>query len=262
MSDTSPRQDTSGAASPEAVGRAARAARLWEIDAVRGCAVLAMFAFHFAWDWAYVNGGALGYSSRFYSGAIATTFITLLGVSISLDRGRVRRAGGSLLRRTAWRVALLGGSAALVTTFTWLVMPGEFVYFGILHLLAVCTLLVGLTAGLGTWVNALLGLAILVLGWSGLLAGPAPHELLSFVGWWAPRASIDWYPLAPWAGFAFLGYAAGQTLYPGGRRRWSLPDWSRPTAPLRFLGRHALPLYLVHQLVLFPLAWLLALALS
>jgi uncharacterized membrane protein len=229
---------------------------------MRGCAVLAMFAFHFAWDWAYVNDGSLGYSSRFYSGAIAMTFITLLGVSISLDRERVRRAGGSPLRRTAWRVALLGGSAALVTTVTWLVMPGEFVYFGIIHLLAVCTLLVGLTAGLGTVANALLGLAILTLGWSGLLAGLAPHDLLSPVGWWPPRASIDWYPLAPWAGFAFLGFAVGQTLYPSGRRRWPQPDLSRPTAPLRFLGRHALPLYLVHQLVLFPLAWLLALALS
>lgn len=221
-----------------------------------------MFAFHFAWDWAYVNGHALDYSSRFYSGAIATTFITVLGVSISLDRERVRRAGGSLRRRTAWRVALLGGSAALVSLFTWLVMPGEFVYFGILHLLTVCTLAVALTAGLGAAINALIGAVILILGWSDTLDGPAPHEILSVVGWWAPRPSIDCYPLAPWSGFAFLGFAAGSTLYPGGRRRLPLPDWSRPTAPLRFLGRHALPLYLIHQLVLFPLAWALALLLS
>jgi uncharacterized membrane protein len=262
VSDAPPRPAASGAASSGTSRRVPRSARLWEVDAVRGCAVLAMFAFHFAWDWAYVNDSWLSYSSRFYSGAIATTFITVLGISFSLDRSRVRRAGGSLLRRTAWRVALLGGSAALVSLFTWLVMPGEFVYFGILHLLAVCTLLLGLTAGLGRWANAIIGLAILGLGWSGVLFAPAPHELLAVVGWWAPRPSIDWYPLAPWAGFAFLGFAAGQMLYPDGRRRWSLPDWSRPAAPLRFLGRHALPLYLVHQLVLFPLAWLLALALT
>jgi uncharacterized membrane protein len=69
---------------------------------------------------------------------------------------------------------------------------------------------------------------------------------------------VDWYPLAPWAGFAFLGFAAGRLLYAGGRRRLPLRDMSAPTAPLRFLGRHALLVYLVHQLVLFPLAWLLA----
>jgi uncharacterized membrane protein len=64
--------------------------------------------------------------------------------------------------------------------------------------------------------------------------------------------------LAPWAGFAFLGFAAGLALYNGGRRRFSLRDWSAPTTPLRFMGRHALPIYLLHQLLLFPLAWLLA----
>jgi len=49
-------------------------------------------------------------------------------------------------------------------------------------------------------------------------------------------------------------------LYPAGRRRFRPPDWSRRTAPLRLLGHHALPVYLTHQLVLLPLAWLLAAA--
>jgi uncharacterized membrane protein len=225
---------------------------------LRGCAVLAMIAFHFAWDWAYVNGGELGPGARYFSGPIAITFITLLGLSISLDRDRVKARGGSVWRRTARRFALIGGCAALVTLATRLVLPDEFVYFGILHLLAACTLLVGLTAGLGAGVNALLGLAVLAAGWSGLLAGPAPTAVLSIAGWDAPRAAVDWYPLAPWAGFAFLGFAAGRVFYPGGLRRFRLPDWSGPAAPARALGRHALPIYLGHQLVLLPLAWLLA----
>lgn len=257
-----PSHDSAAGARPlSVITPAAKSARLWEIDALRGAAVLAMFAFHFAWDWAYFAGSSLGPNSVYFSGAIALTFTTLLGVSIALDRERVRAAGGSLLRRTLYRGALLGGSAALVTLVTWLAMPDAFVYFGILHMLALSTLLVGLTAPLGAVANAAIGLGILALGWSGLLAGPAPTIALSFVGWWAPRTSIDWYPLVPWAGFAFLGLAAGRVLYPGGRRRWALPDWSRPTAPLRFLGRHALPIYLIHQLILFPLAWLLSTAL-
>lgn len=236
--------------------------RLWEIDTLRGCAVLAMMVFHFAWDWAYANGTMLGPNSRFFSGAIALTFIGVLGLSISLDRARVRATGGSLLRRTAWRFALLAGCAALVTLATRLVMPYDFVYFGILHLLAVCTLMVGLTAPLGAVANAAIGVLIIALGFGGLLDGPAPATVFSVLGWWAPRPTIDWYPIVPWSGFAFLGFAAGLLLYPSGRRRFALPDWSRPSAPLRFLGRHALPIYLVHQAVLFPLALLLALLLS
>ena len=234
------------------------ATRFWEIDALRGLAVLAMIAFHFAWDWAYVNDGRLGDASRYASGMIAGTFITLLGLSIALDRARVRAAGGSQWRRTGHRFLLIGGSAAVVTLATWLFLPGEFVFFGILHLLAACTVLVALSAPLGAVANAFLGLALLVIGWSTLLDAPGPGALWSVAGWWAPRATVDWYPLAPWAGFAFLGLALGLTLYAGGRRRFSLRDLSAPTAPLRFLGRHALPIYLVHQLLLLPLAWLLA----
>ena len=128
-----------------------------------------------------------------------------------------------------------------MTVATRLALPERFVYFGILHLLALCTLLVALTARLGAVANGRLGLAVLAVGWSGLLAGPAPAAVWSVVGWWAPRPTVDWYPLAPWAGFALLGFAVGQALYPGGRRRTPsligararLPSASRAGTPCR-----------------------------
>jgi uncharacterized membrane protein len=233
-------------------------ARFWEIDALRGLAVVAMIVFHFAWDWAFVNDARLGEGSRYASGLIAGTFITLLGISIALDRDRVSDTGGSQWRRAARRFLLIGGAAAVVTLATRLVLPDEFVYFGILHLLAVSTVLVALSARLGPSANALLGLALFVVGWSDLLSGSGPGPFWSIAGWSAPRAAVDWYPLAPWAGFAFLGFAVGRTLYVSGHRRFALHDLSTQTTPLRFLGRHALPIYLLHQLVLLPLAFLLA----
>jgi uncharacterized membrane protein len=233
-------------------------ARLWEIDALRGLAILAMVVFHSVWDWAYFNDGSLGPGARYASGPIAGAFITLLGLSIALDRERVRSAGGSLPVRTGRRFLLIGGSAALVTLGTWLALPDQFVYCGILHLLAACTVLVALTARLGAALNALLGVAVLAIGWSGFLDGPAPEPWLAVLGWDAPRATVDWYPLAPWAGFAFLGFALGRALYPGGRRRFSVPHWERQSSPVRLLGRHSLPIYLTHQLVLFPLFWLVS----
>lgn len=221
-----------------------------------------MIAFHASWDWAYFQGSSLGPDARYFSGIIGGTFITVLGVSLSLDRDRLRAAGRSLPLRTAHRVALLGGAAALVTLASWLALPESFIYFGILHLLAVSTVLVALTARFGALVNALMGVTILAIGWSGLLAGVAPEPLLSFTGWSAPRATLDWYPLAPWSGFAFLGYAVGQVCYPGGHRRFAAPPWRRHTGSLRMLGRHSLPIYLTHQLVLLPLVWALVAVLS
>lgn len=217
-----------------------------------------MVVFHAAWDWAYFNGGGLGESSKYFSGPIAGSFIFLLGLSVALDRDRTRAAHRSLARRAARRVALIGGAAGLVTLGTWVALPESFVYFGILHLLAACTLLLAFTARLGATVNALIGVALLAIGWSGLLDGPAPAPWLAFLGWDAPRATVDWYPLTPWAGFALLGFAAGRTWYAEGSRRFSLPHWERQAAPLGALGRHSLLIYLTHQLVLFPLFWLLA----
>jgi uncharacterized membrane protein len=232
--------------------------RLWEIDALRGLAIVAMVAFHAWWDWVYFNGGSLGPGSRYVSGPIAATFITLLGVSIALDRDRSRATGRSLALRAAQRTLLIAGASALVTLVTRLALPDRFVFFGILHLLAAATLLVALTARLGAVANAVIGAAVLAIGWSGLLDGAAPTIWLSIIGWSPPQSTVDWYPLAPWSGFAFLGFALGQTLYPGGRRRFSIPDWARQTAALRLMGRHSLVVYLTHQLVLFPLIWLLA----
>ncbi|NLE22140.1 MAG: DUF1624 domain-containing protein [Actinobacteria bacterium] len=232
--------------------------RLWEIDALRGLAIGAMVGFHAAWDWAYFNDASLGPGSAWVSGPIAASFITLLGVSISLDRDRSRAVGRSLALRALQRTALIAGASALVTLATWLVLPDRFVFFGILHLLAASTLLVSATARFGAVANALLGAAVLAVGWSGLFDGAAPATWLTVLGWSSPQATVDWYPLAPWAGFAFLGFALGQAFYPRGRRSYSLPHWERQTAPLRLMGRHSLLIYLTHQLVLFPVVWLVA----
>ncbi|MEE4276713.1 MAG: heparan-alpha-glucosaminide N-acetyltransferase [Thermoleophilia bacterium] len=237
-------------------------ARFWEVDAARGLAIVAMVIFHAAWDWAYFADTDLGEASSYFSGPIAGAFILLLGLSVSLDRDRTRAARRSEAGRAAYRVALIGGAAGLVTLGTWVALPESFVYFGILHLLAACTLVLAFTARLGAVVNALLGVALLAIGWSGLLDGPAPQPWLAILGWDAPRATVDWYPLTPWAGFALLGFAVGRTWYADGARRFSPPDWERRTAWLGSLGRHSLLIYLTHQLVLFPLVWLLAAVLS
>ena len=259
VTGSSPVTSTTSPSSPQSSAVAPRpTSRFWEIDALRGLAVLAMIVFHFAWDWAYVNDGRLGDGSRYASGLIAGTFITVLGVSIALDRDRVRAAGASQWRRTAHRFLLIGGAAAIVTLATRLFLPDEFVYFGILHLLAVCTVLVALTARLGPLVNALLGLALLIVGWSPVLDGPGPGWLWSAAGWSAPVATVDWYPLAPWAGIRLPRVRRRADALRRRPETVRLRDRSAQTAPLRFVGRHALPIYLVHQLLLLPLAWLLA----
>jgi uncharacterized membrane protein len=60
---------------------------------------------------------------------------------------------------------------------------------------------------------------------------------------------VDYYPLAPWLGVALLGVVVGRTAYAEGQRQFTIPDFSMtPPIPwLRFLGRHSLSVYLIHQ---------------
>ena len=68
-------------------------------------------------------------------------------------------------------------------------------------------------------------------------------------------AGVDWYPVLPWFAPMMFGLALGLALYPQGRRGpWGrrLPE-PRHARALGAPGRHALPIYLVHQQVLIPL---------
>ena len=66
---------------------------------------------------------------------------------------------------------------------------------------------------------------------------------------------VDYYPILPWFGLALLGIFVGYTLYPQGVRRFSLPNLASlpPLRGLRFLGRHSLLIYVIHQPILIGL---------
>jgi uncharacterized membrane protein len=64
----------------------------------------------------------------------------------------------------------------------------------------------------------------------------------------------DYVPLFPWTGVVLLGIAAGHLLW---RHAFAPLAWlARAPAPLRWLGRHSLVVYMVHQPLLLGALWL------
>lgn len=168
-----------------------------------------------------------------------------------------------------WRrwTQVLGG-ALLVTVGSWLMYPQSFIYFGVLHGIAVMLIIVRLTARWGDWLWGLGALAIAAkyLAAYAMVRWASPQFIEIFnspqLNWLGliTRKPIteDYVPLLPWLGVMWWGVAAGGWLshQGGGRLTWNLPS---AATPLATLGRWSLSYYLLHQPVmigiLMALGW-------
>lgn len=232
--------------------------RLWEVDTLRGLAVVAMIIFHFMWDlyfYGLTTEDIPGPGWQAFARTIGTTFIFVLGLSATLDYHRMIAKGLAPFKRTLQRGLLVFGCGLIVSAGTYFFVGSEWVRFGILHHAGVAIILAYFFMRMPASLVVLIGLVFIALGtyFAGI---PGPSPLLIPFGLVPPGTGmVDYYPLLPWFGVALLGVAVGQIAYTNGTRNFTLPDWgqSLPVRVLRFMGRHSLIVYIVHQLLFIGL---------
>lgn len=242
------RIDSPAAASP--------IARLPVIDAARGVAVLAMVVYHFCWDLRYfgyiasdVEGG-LGW--RIFAHSTAGAFLFIVGVSLVLSTQR-----GLDLRRFLRRLGILVAASAAITLVTFFVFPDSYIFFGVLHHIALASVL-GLVF-LRLPIPIVIGAAIACFFAPPLLAGPAfDAPALRWLGLSSafPRTN-DFVPLFPWFGIVLAGIAAMRFCLIHPPRASSI---LRVRVPWQLLwaGRQSLLIYLLHQPILWGAVYLAA----
>ena len=229
--------------------------RIGLLDAARGAALVAMAVYHFAWDlefFGYADPGMTATGGwKLFARCIASSFLFLVGVSLFLAHGRGIRWPGF------WRrLAMVAGAAAAISLVTWLAVPGGFIFFGILHQIALASLL-GL---LFLRLPPILTLAIA----AAVIAAPSylRSEFFDHPFWWwvglspANPRSNDYVPLFPWFAAVLVGIAAAKLASSQGlpARLAAKPGgWSQP---LILAGRHSLAFYLIHQPILIAGLWL------
>jgi uncharacterized membrane protein len=233
--------------------------RLAIVDVARGLAIAQMIAYHFCYDlnhfaWIHVqmNSDVRWLSWRT---AIVAQFLFLVGVSLALRAG----ASGNGIRPNWRRWGQIAACAALVSIASWYMFGARWIWFGVLHFVAVAQLLAPRIARYGA-VNLALGVILIAIGCSVHLA-PFAAPALSWLGFSPVKPHTeDFVPLLPWSGVVLLGIGAAVVWQRGPHARaarWRQPQgrWWRVPA---LLGRWPLTTYMVHQPVLFGVLSLVA----
>jgi uncharacterized membrane protein len=229
-------------------GTVVKSARWPALDAARGVAITAMLIYHLAWDLSFfrlIPTDIIGHPAwQFFAHAIAASFLILVGIALVLAHDRGVRW------RSFWRrLAVIATAALAITAVTWLAFPDDYIFFGILHCIALSSVLalpflrapiIVLVAGV------VFCFAAPVFFTSPMLDAP----LLDWLGLGArPPRTNDYVPILPWFGLVLLGLAAGRLGLPFATGASpSSPIWH--TSLFRGLiwsGRRSLPIYLVHQ---------------
>jgi uncharacterized membrane protein len=232
------------------------ARRFDSIDALRGIAIVWMTVFHFCFDLHHFGWLRQDfYNDPFWTwqrSAIVSLFLFCagLGQAVAVDRRQDTR-------RFWKRWVQVAGCALLVTAGSWFVFPKTFIYFGVLHGIALMLVVVRFTSGWGRWLwlagAVAIGLKFVAIAahasWPALdFLNAGPWNWLGLVS--RKPATEDYVPLIPWLGVMWWGMAAGQWLLEHRRASLALP-LPRPGAPLAWLGRWSLSWYMLHQPVLF-----------
>jgi uncharacterized membrane protein len=232
-----------------------KGARFDRLDALRGVAIVWMTIYHFCFDLNHFGW----IKQDFYHdpvwtwqrSAIVSLFLLCAGTgqAVALHQGQT-------WARFWRRWAQVAACALLVSAGSYLMYPKTFIYFGVLHGIAVMLIVVRLTAHWGQWLWPLGALAIaskFIANYSintGANWQFLNEKMFNWIGWVSKLpVTEDYVPVFPWLGVMWWGVALTQALL---RDRPAL--LCQPLAPsarwLALIGTWSLTYYMLHQPVL------------
>ena len=240
------------------------------LDTLRGLTLCSMIAYHTVWDLVCLFGAVAwpGFPAEtrafVWQQSICWSFIFLSGFCWPLGRAHLRRG-----------LTVFAGGLA-VTAVTLLTMYENRVVFGVLTFLGCAMLLLipldrllgRVPPGVGFLASTALFALLRNLGAGYLGFGPwrlctVPAWLYkgyvaTFIGFQDPAFySSDYFAMLPWLFLFLAGYFACRWLRAGDAMARLPGIFACGVRPLAFLGRHSLPLYLLHQPVIYGVLWLI-----
>ncbi len=237
--------------------------RYWQLDSIRGFAVVLMVIYHSLFDLNYFGGPFLGLHFNLnpllqlvIPVTIGTLFFLVLGASAFIKFQQLQKQS---VRPFLLRGILLFAIGLSITLVTAIFVPQGPIYFGVLHSLGLSLVLLFPFLLINRYgFNLLLGMIIIAVG-VFLLPRDVHFPWLIWVGFTPEHyQSLDYYPIFPWFGVSLIGLVFGKVFFEhfGAAAKIPTVENFRPRnylTSLAFLGRHSLLIYLVHQPVIMGL---------
>ena len=219
------------------------------LDAWRSLAIVLMIIYHFLYDlaifgvitWAQMFSTPLGILQKF----ICCSFIFLAGASARFSRSNLRHG---IIVIAAGIIVAIGGTVG-----------GQTIRFGVLQLLGWSMVIYHFAA---KYLQKIPDLPLAVLSavafaftrwWTGTVITES-RWLYPFGLMYRGFFSADYFPLLPWFFLFIIGTVFGGWCI---RHRENRLLTASVPAPLTFLGRHSLIIYMLHQPVLYGLSYIL-----
>lgn len=227
---------------------AVKAARYQVLDVARGLAIGMMVVFHIAWDLYYFGFSRTDVTTDLgwvlFQKVVLSSFLLLVGAGLVLGHG------SGIRWRSFWRrLAILVGAALLVTAGTYWMFPDYFVFFGVLHAIALFSLMALPLLGLPAPAVLAAGAGVVALSFA--ISDPVfSSRELGWIGFWptSPPTS-DVVPIFPWFGVVLIGMGLMRLLLasPWNARLRGFSSREPLVRGIAFVGRWSLPVYLLHQ---------------
>lgn len=230
--------------------------RNYNLDKWRGFTIISMVLFHlmyninYYWQIPWYDGTIL---NRVWQLSIACSFFIISGITSNfLDANRNIKRG--------IKTSLIG---FVITLITYLAAPDQFILWGVLNGLGASMIITGIlkyfTDISPKW--AFVFLILFVLSYKiprGILYNNSIFKNLydlNFFYLGFPSSdfhSSDYFPIIPWTFLYLFGYTFGKYL----KNKNFYGKYGKDNI-LSKIGRYAMPIYLAHQIILYPLVTLI-----
>ncbi len=253
--------------------------RIFELDVLKSVAILAMIFDHFTYLFS-ISLGYMGWASYLFKNyyeindshlnnfvsftvrfqdsnlrlaghyIFVTLFLFLCGISCTLSRSNLKHG----------LKTLIGGLVITAATIVMSLVSGEDMYiiFGILTTLGVSILMIALVEKIydNKWLYLAIGLILIIWGFIIKWWDVERLHYLKELSFWEIIQVIlgykvygmDHFGIIPCTGVVFLGVFFGKTVY--ANKKTLLPTLDgKWTKPFTFISKHALLVYLLHQVI-------------